>query len=292
MNDNSWMLIRQASKMNTAGVEAFASGNNELAIHYLNGALVIVNKLLLVHCDQYDLASHLHTRQGEGTSRRNGPQSDDIAARPGSIEIPSLKDDRFYIYNQALLFSVPTHFGTSIYDNPSFSAIRTTYIEVSFFWSIVHFNMALVLHKLIHESPEKNKRYREEVILFYKLCLQNLWVIPAKSSIMNLLMLCAVNNLLHVFLDLQCNEGQAVVNLEIQAQTSICSTPLGAAAARLRALPFHKSGLEQGLLLRAIGKVVSNDQSLTEEQHKQVREMSVNHIVISALQPAYVAPGA
>jgi hypothetical protein len=48
----------------------------------------------------------------------------------------------------------------------------------------------------------------------------------------------------------------------------------------------------QALLLRAIGKVLLREDSLTSEQKQQVVEISFNHIVLSVLSPSYVAPGA
>ena len=290
MEHNSWLLVRDAAKLNTAGVEALSSGHCEIAIQHLNNALVIINKLLLIHCDQYDLAARiLNNDEKESLSRCR----DDLSSRPTTREITALQDERFYIYNQALLFSSPQSCLAVTSEQPTFESIRARYIEVSFFWSIIHFNMALVLHKLIRESSENNDRYREEAILFYKLCLQNLWVIPASSPTMNLLMLCAVNNLAHVYLNLHCCGGEeASVPALVPAQSSGFSTTIEAAAAKAMALPFHQNELIQGLLLRAIGKVISNDQSLSHEQHEQVTEMSVNHIVISALSPSYVAAGA
>jgi hypothetical protein len=324
MDYTSWLLITQASKMNAAGVEAFAFGFHELAIHHLNSALVTINKLLLIHCDQYDLATRLnnscHNRFVQTSrfaiNRPGCPPRDDIPVRPTVQEIKSLQDDRFYIYNQALLFTAPAtpqgpcddddeddeEFGGSFgfdsyFANTSFRRVRSRYIQVSFFWSIIHFNMALVLHNLIHETPQNNSRYREEAILFYKLCLQNLWVIPANSVTMNLLMLCAVNNLAHVYLNTHTCHGIGVG----LSDTNPLEAPLCPAAKPpqmiLSLLPpdFHlcsQTELIQSLLLRAIGKVIANDRSLSEEQHEQVAEMSVNHIVISALSPCYVAAGA
>lgn len=294
MDHSSWLLIHQTSKRNNAGVKAFAVGDKELAIEHLNGALVIINKLLLLHCDQYDLASRILRSQG-GDAAESSPESqdDDISVRPKTQTIDALDDNRFYIFNQALMFSAPSQGCGSVTNSQEFDRIRTCYIQVSFFWSIVHFNMALVLHRLIHESPENSKRYREEAILFYKLCLQNLWVIPGKSATMNLLMLCAVNNLAHVYLNLHsCTGEPASANTSVAPLPTCCGSSLETATAQAMALPFHQSELIQGLLLRSIGKVIANERSLTEEQQKQVTEMSVNHIVISALSPSYMAPGA
>jgi hypothetical protein len=315
MDYTSWLLITQASKMNAAGVEAFACGFNELAIHHLNSALVIINKLLLIHCDQYDLATRLINSCNSRNARTSCPSNntprcpprDDIPVKPKVQEIRALQDDRFYIYNQALLFSAPAtlhgpyddadedddEFGCLSCLNSNFSAtsfrdIRSCYIQVSFFWSIIHFNMALVLHKLIHETQENNNRYREEAILFYKLCLQNLWVIPANSATMNLLMLCAVNNLAHVYLNLHTCNGMGMGLSYIDP----LEAPLCPASKPPDLHLCNQIELIQGLLLRAIGKVIANDRSLSEEQHEQVTEMSVNHIVISALSPCYVAAGA
>ena len=551
MDYTSWTLIHQASKMNAAGVDAFAAGYPELAVQHLNNALVIVNKLLLLHCDQYDLATRLKEQQeaqqqqqqvpqpasssfvpgavsfagtyspvspsaaavamamdvdsvpvpaasmssaavslassssslefpgsstigtGTGSSTSSGacstchtrhqgrtcplhaqPNSvsssssahspasnpgsrsparvhppngqhqhhhgtnsrdhhhdpnhhssghnssyyneDDITEKPRTVVIPTLEDDKFYIYNRALLFSPPADAN----GNPSminfllpspnpylspFDEIKKHYVQVSFYWSCVHFNMALVLHQLVLQEEDRappttssccvdgyhypypnhhaaatcahppppimDRRYHEEAILFYKLCLQNLWVIPASSSTMSLLMLSAVNNLAHVYLNLHNSNHEHNHNShfppppdhDINHQV-LASPPYGARAATglgTADLPMHahntctrmrsttrtsqdaptatassSSGssywgsrrrdhsdtdttqaaqqkkLVQALLLRAIGKVIANDRNLTPEEHQQVTEMSVNHIVISALRPSYVAPGA
>jgi hypothetical protein len=274
MDHNSWILLHQVSKMNTAGVEAFATGNKELAIQHLNVAIVTINKLLLVHCDEYDMASHILRSQGGDPSTACAGR-DDISEYPKTRDIECLKDDKFYIFNKALLFSAPANGAGSTFTNQDFDTTRTNYIQVSVFWSIVHFNMALVLHWLIHESHENNERYREEAILFYKLCLQNLWVIPGKSSVMNLLMLCAVNNFAHVYLGFHSSAGLPASSKNGVMPLVTCGVPSSEADSSQAMTPFQQSELIQGLLLRSIGKVIANEHFLTAEQQQQVKEMSV-----------------
>ena len=306
MEYSSWLLVHHTSKLNEAGVDAFASGNYELATHYLNEALAIINQLLLAHCDLLNLAADSVSRFDTATLKRRTlypPQERDaIQVKPKTIEVRSLCDERFYVFNQALLFTAPAY-GTATSPGVStdssyhpFHEIRADYIQVSFFWSIIHFNMALVLHQQIQDNQhDSDKRYRDDAMFYYQLCLQNLWAIPATSTTMNLLMLCTVNNLAHVCLsfhpcvDVPC--GGRTRSSPFKNTPGPASTSTSRSAATSGSLMNVKE-VAQGLLLRAIGNVISDDESLTQEQHDQVTEMSVNHIVISALSPSFVAPGA
>lgn len=326
---SSCLLVHRASKLNEAGVDSLISGNFDLAIHHLNDALVLINQLLLTHCDQFDAASRsvspFYTAALKINALLSHPQHDAIEVKPTTKEIPSLCDERFYVFNQALLFTSRPFIGIAgnsdasgatpsrLSGHPLYQAIRADYIQISFIWSIIHFNMALVLHQQVQQdaysiphgtttsygtrgngtSPSR----QEQVVLFYKLCLQNLWVIPASSTTMNMLMLCAVNNLTHVCLQLPSSPKMPTPGNHPGKTTTTTTTPPRCYGNRPRrttvdSIQQTEEQLVHGLLLRAIGKVICNDSSLTPEQHDQVTEMSINHIVISALRPSYVAPGA
>ena len=322
MDCSSCLLVHRASKLNEAGVDSLISGNFDLAIHHLNDALVLINQLLLTHRDQFDVASRsvspFYTAALKINALLSHPQHDAIEVKPTTKEVPSLYDERFYVFNQALLFTSPPFIGIAgnpdasgatpsrLSGHPLYQAIRADYIQISFIWSIIHFNMALVLHQQVQQDaysiPHGTTSYgtrgnctspsrQEQVVLFYKLCLQNLWVIPASSTTMNMLMLCAVNNLTHVCLQLPSSPKVPTPGNH-PGKTTTTTSPR-CYGNRPRRTPVDiQTELVHGLLLRAIGKVICNDSSLTPEQHDQVTEMSINHIVISALRPSYVAPGA
>lgn len=264
MDFNSWASTRQASKLNLAGVGALAQGRWGLAIHHLNAALNIINPLLLKTCEQYDAASRLRRPSLE---HRHISLISDLSRRPQTKEIPHMSDDTFYVYNHALLFN-PSALSSFGNHEPNFEDIEICYVEISFIWSVIHFNMALVLHKACLDTS--SERYREESLLFYKLCLQNLWVIPATCDAMNMLILVAINNFGHVQI-----KGAGV-------------------DMHMHCMGNYKEQLEttKSLLLRAIGKVLFREDRLTSEQNRQVVEISFNHIILTVLRPSYIAPGA
>eukprot|EP00797_Seminavis_robusta_P030225 Sro626_g177730.1 n/a (125) ;mRNA; r:12949-13323 len=124
---------------------------------------------------------------------------------------------------------------------------------------------------------------------------------------MNLLMLSAVNNLAHVYLNMHTccgtvgswgHPAPTTPSWSTRRSTDCPAAKRPKVASSTQSLlppDLHlcdQTELIQGLLLRAIGKVIANDRSLSNEQRQQVTEMSVNHIVLSALSPCYVAAGA
>lgn len=268
MDRDSWVMVREAARLNSAGAEALGLGGNEQAIRHLNDALTIINRLLLIHCEEYEFFAAQCKRPLQCQRSVVSRIPAELSHNPCTRVVPALSDESFYIYNHALLFSASSQYFNGNRYFQSFEDVESSYAEISFIWSMIHFNMALVLHQssLVDSSNE----CREEAMLFYKLCIENLRVIPGTCNAMDMLMLASVNNFSHV----QLRTGGTDMH-------SVGSN-------RPAQLEFL-----QGFLLRAIGKVLlKDDGSLTPEQKQQIVEMSINHIVISVLSPSFACPGA
>jgi len=339
MDYTSWLLMREASDQNTEGIAALASGQHDQATCHLNNSLTLLHQILMSQCGLHDLSSRTVDPVDRTAAQKveysfpSHDQQDDIKIMKHEIE--SFTDDRFYIYNQALIFVAPLYrpalsrrgderFSPTLVSSSkkrkqtdTYGQAPSDYMHVSYFCSIVHFNMALLMHhrlqKYQYEHSWFTDKCRVQAIASYKLCLQNLWMIPTTSPTMNLFMLAAVNNLAHVCLSLPplvvhfakalSDDGASKRRRMISAAAATsCTRSLPSEGNYPKVFdnifPVEDSGdllekeLVQALLLRAIGKVISNNSSLTAEEHAQVKEMSVNHIVTSALKRSFVAAGA